>query len=69
LHRKFGFILPSQQEMPPPDQHSTKMYILKARTGIQLATGSAKMTSECLVKQLRWAIADTIETEVVVPQC
>ena len=69
IHRKFGFILPSQKEMPPPDQHSTKMYILKAKTGIRVATGSAKMTAKCLVKQVRWAIADTIETEVVTPQC
>ena len=69
IHRKFGFVLPSESEMPLPEQHSTKMYIMKAKTGIRIATGSAKMTPQCLVKQLRWAIADTIDKEVVAPQC
>lgn len=67
--RKFGFVLPSQKEIPPPDQHSTRMFILKAKTGVRVSTGSAKMTAECLVTQLRWAMDDTIETEVVAPQC
>ena len=45
------------------------MYILNAKTGIRIAAASAEMTAACLVKQVQWAIADTLENDTVIPEC